>query len=156
MQMSINHLMEKALPAYIGRLPQDPAKYSPSDIRIGIQQLISHDEMILAQALADAGLTLHPESEDLLAMAGLLALTQQNWTEAVQLLEQLLSVQAELAPAMTYKMLVRALRCNLDLARAQRILAQGLARWPDDAELLQEQDDFLDGPAIMPAPGMSN
>jgi len=57
---------------------------------------------------------------------------------------------------MTYKMLVRALRCNLDLARAQRILAQGLAQWPSDAELLMEQEDFLEGPAIMPAPGMSN
>ncbi len=156
MQKSIAHLMEKALPAYIGRLPQDPAQYSPADIRIGIQHLLSCQEMDLAQALADAGLALHPDSEDLLAMAGLMALTQQNWVEAVQLLEQLLTVQGPLAPAMTYKMLVRALRCNLDLARAQRILTQGLAQWPGDAELLHEQDDFLDGPAIMPAPGMSN
>jgi uncharacterized protein HemY len=156
MQISIAQLMEKALPAYIGRLPQDPAKYSPADIRIGIQHLLSTQENALAQALADAGLALHPHSEDLLAMAGLMALTQQNWSEAVQLLEQLLSVQGAMAPAMTYKMLVRALRCNLDLARAQRILAQGLAQWPHDTELLHEQDDFLDGPAIMPTPGMSN
>ena len=67
MQISIASLMEKALPAYIGRLPQDPAKYSPSDIRVGIQQLIISEETDLAQALADAGLALHPESEDLLA-----------------------------------------------------------------------------------------
>jgi uncharacterized protein HemY len=156
MQISIAQLMEKALPAYIGRLPQDSDKYSPADIRIGIQHLLSTQEMALAQALADAGLALHPDSEDLLAMAGLMALTQQNWTEAVQLLEQLLAVQGSAAPAMTYKMLVRALRCNLDLARAQRILAQGMAQWPGDAELLMEQEDFLEGPAIMPAPGMSN
>jgi uncharacterized protein HemY len=156
MQISIASLMEKALPAYIGRLPQDPAKYSPSDIRVGIQQLIISEETDLAQALADAGLALHPESEDLLAMGGLMALTQQNWIEAVHLLEQLLRVQGAQAPAMTYKMLVRALRCNLDFARAQRILAQGLAQWPSDNELLLEQDDFLDGPAIMPAPSMSN
>ncbi len=156
MQNSIAQLMEKALPAYIGRLPQDPAKYSPADIRIGIQQLIANEQMALAQALMDAGLALHPESEDLLAMGGLMALTQQNWIEAVHLLEQLLEVQGPAAPAMTYKMLVRALRCNLDLARAQRILAQGLAQWPADAELLMEQEDFLEGPAIMPAPGMSN
>lgn len=156
MQISIAQLMEKALPAYIGRLPQDPAKYSAADLRIGIQHLLSSQETELAQALADAGLALYPDSPDLLAMAGLMALTQQNWSEAVQLLEQLLSVQGPTAPAMTYKMLVRALRCNLDLARAQRILAQGLAQWPSDAELLKEQDDFLDGPAIMPTPGMSN
>jgi len=156
MQNSIAQLMEKALPAYIGRLPQDPVKYSPADIRIGIQQLIANEEMALAQALMDAGLALHPKSEDLLAMGGLMALTQQNWIEAVHLLEQLLAVQGAQAPAMTYKMLVRALRCNLDLARAQRILAQGLAQWPADTELLIEQEDFLEGPAIMPAPGMSN
>ncbi len=156
MQMSIAHLMEKALPAYIGRLPQDAAKYSPADIRIGIQQLIQNDEMPLAQALADAALALHPDSEDLLAMAGLMALTQQNWAEAVQLLEHLLQVQDSQAPAMTYKMLVRALRCNLDLARAQRILAQGLTQWPADADLLTEQEDFLDGPAVMPTPGAMN
>jgi uncharacterized protein HemY len=154
--MSITRLMEKALPAYVGRLPLDPVKYSPSDIRHGIQQLINHNEMPLAQALADAGLALHPDSEDLLAMAGLMALTQQNWSEAVELLEQLLQVQGTQAPVMTYKMLVRALRCNLDLARAQRILAQGLGRWPDNETLVEEQDDFLDGPAMMPAPELTN
>lgn len=156
MQNSIAHLMEKALPAYIGRLPQEPDKYSPADIRIGIQHLIQNEEMLLAQALADAGLSLHPDSEDLLAMAGLMALTQQDWNEAVLLLEHLLQVQDLQAPAMTYKMLVRALRCNLDLARAQRILAQGLSRWPGDADLLIEQNDFLDGPAVMPTPGAMN
>jgi hypothetical protein len=154
--MSITRLMEKALPAYAGRLPLDPVKYSPSDIRHGIQQLINNNEMPLAQALADAGLALHPGSEDLLAMAGLMALTQQNWPEAVELLEELLQVQGALAPVMTYKMLVRALRCNLDLARAQRILAQGLARWPGNDTLVEEQDDFLDGPAIMPSPESTN
>ena len=51
MQNSIAQLMEKALPAYIGRLPQDPAKYSPADIRVGIQQLIISEETDLAQAL---------------------------------------------------------------------------------------------------------
>jgi len=65
-------------------------------------------------------------------------------------------VQGTQAPVMTYKMLVRALRCNLDLARAQRILAQGLGRWPDNETLVEEQDDFLDGPAMMPAPELTN
>jgi uncharacterized protein HemY len=156
MQLTITHLMEKALPAFAGRLPLDPVKFSPSDIRHGIQQLVNNNEMPLAQALVDAGLTLYPESEDLLAMGGLMALTQQNWTEAVELLEQLLKVQGPHAPVMTYKMLVRAQRCNLDLARAQRILAQGLAQWPQDPTLLEEQDDFLDGPAVMPSPELTN
>lgn len=156
MQISVTHLMEKALPDYVGRLPQDPVKYSPSDLRMGIQKLVMSNEMTLAQALADAGLAMHPKSEDLLAMSGLIALTQENWAEAAQHLEQLLSVQGTKAPVMTYKMLVRAQRCNLDLARAQRILAQGLAQWPQDPSLLEEQDDFLDGPAVMPSPELTN
>lgn len=155
MQAHLTQLMQEALPAYLGRLPQDPAQYSPADIRMGIQSLVSSGNMALAQALTDAGLSLHPDSEDLLAMGGLMALAQDAWGDAVVLLEQLLEVQGERAPAMTYRMLVRALRCNLEMARAQRVLAQGLAQWPQDADLLGEQDEFLDGPAVMPAPSKS-
>ena len=48
----------------------DLARFSPSDIREGIQMLVAEDKNDLAQALADAGISLHPHSEDILAMAG--------------------------------------------------------------------------------------
>ncbi len=155
-QLQLVELMQQALPDVASRLPKDSGKYSPADIRIGIQNLVAQGEMPLAQALVDAGLSLHPDSEDMLAMGGLMALTQQDWGDAIVLLEQLLQTQGSQAPAMTYQMLVRALRCNLEPARAQRVLTQGLQAWPQDASLLSEQDDFLGGPAVMPTPRMSN
>lgn len=152
MNTSLTQLMQYALASAGAALPPEPSPYSPADIRQGIQLLAANGEMPLAQALADAGLSLYPESEDLLAMGGLMALTRQEWGDATALLEHLLELQGENAPAMTYRMLVRALRCNLEPARAQRVLWQGLQAWPQDADLQQEQAEFIDGPCWMPAP----
>jgi len=156
MTHSLAQLMQQALPDLAGKLPSEPSLYSPADIRMGIQKLAASGEMALAQALADAGLSLYPESEDLLAMGGLMALTRQEWGDATALLEHLMEVQGSQAPAMTYRMLVRALRCNLEPARAQRVLWQGLQAWPQDKDLLQEQAEFMDGPCPMPTPQMHN
>ena len=156
MNTSLTQLMQYALASTGAALPQEPNTYSPADIRQGIQLLAANGEMQLAQALADAGLSLYPESEDLLAMGGLMALTRQEWGDATALLEHLLEVQGSKAPAMSYRMLVRALRCNLEPARAQRVLWQGLQAWPQDSDLLQEQAEFMDGPCPMPTPQMHN
>ncbi|MEY3549537.1 MAG: hypothetical protein RL520_205 [Pseudomonadota bacterium] len=155
-QIQLVELMQHAMPGHSEKLPKDPSKYTPADIRMGIQAFAAQGNMVMAHALTDAGLTLHPNSEDLLAMAGLMALTSEDWGDAIVLLEQLLQVQGANAPAMTYRMLVRALRCNLEPARAQRVLIQGFKAWPNDADLLGEKDDFFDGPAVMPAPSSSN
>ena len=152
MNTSLLHLMQQALPDLATMLPTEPSRFSTSEIRLGIQRLAANGEMLLAQALADAGLSLHPESEELLAMAGLMALTRQEWGDATALLEHLLEIQGEKAPPMTYRMLVRALRCNLEPARAQRVLWQGLQAWPQDQDLQQEQAEFIDGPCWMPSP----
>lgn len=135
---------------------KDPRKYSPMEIRMGIQELAANKQMVMAQALTDASLALYPDSPDLLAMAGLMALANEDWGDAIELLQQLLKVQGIHAPVMTYRMLVRALRCNLEPARAQRILMQGLHAWPQDADLLSEKDSFFEGPAVMPAPSGIN
>jgi hypothetical protein len=154
--MPLVELMQTAMPGHAEKLPKDPRKYSPADIRLGIQAFAAQGNMVMAHALTDAGLTLHPQSEDLLAMAGLMALTSEDWGDAIALFEQLLQVQGAHATAMTYRMLVRALRCNLEPARAQRVLMQGFQAWPNDADLLGEKDDFFDGPAVMPAPSSTN
>lgn len=155
MSSTVAELMQHAMVAQ-GFDFKEPQKYSPAEIRMGIQYLASQGDMVMAQALTDAALSMHPNSEDLLAIASLMALTGQDWGDAIVLLEQLMSIQAERAPAMTYRMLVRALRCNLEPARAQRVLMQGLKAWPQDQDLMGEKDDLLDGPAVMPAPSMAN
>jgi hypothetical protein len=53
--------------------------------------------------------------------------------------------------------MVRALRCNLDPARALEIASQGLALYPQQLELLAEKlslDDFSD--SMLPTAGLKH
>ncbi len=133
---------------------KDVSRFSPSDIRLGIQWLMSEEQNDLAQALADAGVALYPQSEDILAMGGLLAMTRQDWSLAIELLRDLREVQQERTQPMTYRMLARALYCNLDPADAIQVVEQGLAFWPQDADLLQEREVMGEHLMAMPATGL--
>jgi len=116
------------------------SRFTPADFRTGIQWLLSEDKIALAQALADAGLSLHPDSEDVLAVAGLLAAAQQDWPLAIELLKDLCDVQGDKVQPMTYQMLARALYCNLDLPQARQALDDGLTAWPASPLLLGEME----------------
>jgi len=116
----------------------DVAHFSPTDFRQGIQWLLSQNQDDLAQALAEAGLSLHPHNQEVLAMAGLLAMTREDWPLAVELLEDLYEVQGEQTQPMTYQMLARAHFCNLQRAEAVQVLTAALQAWPDDAMLREE------------------
>jgi uncharacterized protein HemY len=118
----------------------DVARFSPTDIRLGIQWLMAEEKNDMAQALADAGIAIHPQSEDILAMAGLLAMTRQDWPLAIELLADLQAIQQERTQPMTYRMLARALVCFLEPAEAAHVIEQGLAHWPADADLLAERE----------------
>jgi len=124
----------------------DVSKFSPMEIREAIQSLVTEGKDALANALGDAGLSLYPDSEDILAITGLLALMRQDWPYAVDLMEQLHQLQGENTPAFTYVMLVRALRCNLEPVRAAHVCHQGLKQYPGQIELLAESlllEDFM-------------
>jgi uncharacterized protein HemY len=114
------------------------SRFTPTDFRTGIQWLLSEDKIALAQALADAGLSLHPESEDVLAVAGLLAAAQQDWPLAIELLKDLRAIQGDSTQPMTYQMLARAQYCNLDVPQARQTLDEGLMAWPSNPLLLGE------------------
>jgi len=100
--------------------------------------LVSEGKDALAIALGDAGLSLYPESEDILAITGLLSLMRQEWAQAVDLIESLRAIQGENTPPFTYVMLVRALRCNLEPVRALAVVNEGLKKYPDQIELTAE------------------
>ena len=128
-------------------------RFSPAEIRESIQTLVATEQLELASALGDAGLSLYPHSEDMLAISSLLAMTNQDWQLAVELLEELTQVQGDKTPPFTYVMFVRALRCNLDPVRALEVAKQGLALYPQQVELMAEKlslDDFSD--SMMPTP----
>jgi hypothetical protein len=127
--------------AQIGRMLSDRevSRFKPAEIREAIQTLVTEGKDGLAIALGDAGLSLYPDSEDILAITGLLALMRQEWSLAVELMDQLRDVQQDKTPPFTYVMLVRALRCNLDPVRALEVVNQGLAKYPDQVELAAEK-----------------
>jgi len=114
-------------------------RFSPAEIREAIQSLVATEQIELANALGDAGLSLYPNSEDILAITSLLAMMNQDWSLAVELIDELMVIQGTNTPPFTYVMLVRALRCNLDPARALQVARDGLALYPQQVELLAEK-----------------
>jgi Tfp pilus assembly protein PilF len=111
---------------------------TPSEIRLDIQKLIQQEQLELAQALGDAGLSLHPKSEDMLAICALLAMSRGDWAESMRLLHELQEVQGDTAPASTYWLLARCNRCIGDHANAGAILEAGMRRYPNSPELQAE------------------
>ena len=135
---------------------KEVSRFTPIDFRLGIQWLVTQDKPDLAQALAEAGLSLFPESEDILAISGLLSMSRQDWSLAVELLQDLIAVQQERVQPMTFQMLARALACNLDLAEAHQVLDKALQYWPQDATLLSEKLAMSASQDVLSAPTHTN
>ena len=132
------------------------SRFTPADFRLGIQWLVSEDQNDMAQALAEAGLALFPLSEDILAISGLLAITRQDWPLAIELLQDLVTLQKDNVQPMTCQMLARALACNLDIAEAHQVLDQAMKLWPNNPELEQEKSAMTLSQVVMSAPTQSN
>jgi len=124
--------------------PVQVSRFTPAEIRLAIQTLMAEDRDALAYALGDAGLALHPDSEDILAITSLLAVMREDWPQAVDLLRQLMEMQGDKATVFTHAMLIRSLRCDLELAAAFEAARIALAYFPDHAELLKEYDALSD------------
>ena len=135
---------------------REATRFDPTDFREGIQWLVTNEEQDLAQALAEAGLALYPESEDILAMAGLLAMTRNDWPLAIELLQDLMTLQMSNVQPTTCIMLARALACNLDLAQAHEVLGLALRIWPFDDTLLQEKHALQGAHQVIAAPATQN
>jgi len=66
----------------------------------------------------------------------------------------LMEIQGQMTPPFTLVMMVRALRCNLDPARALEVVTKGLSLYPQQLELQAEKlalDDFSN--SMMPTAG---
>ena len=117
---------------------RDVSKFSAAEIRQTMADLVAADQIPLANALAAAGQSLYPESEDILAMSSLLAEIQQDWTAAEELLHKLVEAQGEAATPLTWLHLIRVLRCQCEPGKALQAAQQAMAAHPTDTNLLEE------------------
>ena len=151
MQVELQNAMQHLVATQSLNL-KEISRFTPSDFRLGIQWLVSEEQNDMAQALAEAGLALFPLSEDILAISGLLAITRQDWPLAIELLQDLVTLQKDNVQPMTCQMLARALACNLDIAEAHQVLDQAMKLWPNNLELEQEKSAMTLSQDVMSAP----
>jgi len=114
------------------------SKYSPEEIRETISKLVAEDKTDLAFALSQSGLALYPDSEDVLAIAGLLAMLKEDWVESAAILNHLIEIQADRTPVTTHIMFIRALRCALEPAAALSAVMLAHEQYPNHPELEKE------------------
>ena len=155
MQVELQNAMQHLVASQSLNL-KEISRFTPSDFRLGIQWLVSEEQNDMAQALAEAGLALFPLSEDILAISGLLAITRQDWPLAIELLQDLVTLQKDKVQPMTCQMLARALACNLDIAEAHQVLDQAMKLWPNNTELEQEKSAMTLSQDVMSAPSQYN
>ena len=155
MQVELQNAMQHLVATQSLNL-KEISRFTPADFRVGIQWLVSEEQNDMAQALAEAGLALFPLSEDILAISGLLAITRQDWPLAIELLQDLVTLQKDKVQPMTCQMLARALACNLDIAEAHQVLDQAMKLWPNNPELEQEKSAMTLSQVVMSAPAQSN
>ena len=155
MQVELQNAMQHLVATQSLNL-KEISRFTPADFRVGIQWLVSEDQNDMAQALAEAGLALFPLSEDILAISGLLAITRQDWPLAIELLQDLVTLQKDNVQPMTCQMLARALACNLDIAEAHQVLDQAMKLWPNNPELEQEKSAMTLSQDVMSVPSQSN
>lgn len=128
--------------AVSGQLPsmRVVSQFSAAEIRQTLADLVAADRLDLANALADAGQSLYPDSEDILAICALLAEIQRDWTAAEDLLRQLVNKQGAATTAFTWRHLIRVLRCQCEPGKALLVAKQAMAAYPEDPLL---NDEFL-------------
>ena len=119
---------------------RDVSAFSAGEIRQTMADLVAANRVDLANALAAAGQSLYPESEEILAICALLAEIQHDWTGAEELLRKLVSKQGAAATPFTWRHLIRVLRCQCEPGKALQVAQQAMLAHPTDATL---SDEFL-------------
>lgn len=119
---------------------REVSKFTAAEIRQTMADLVRADHMDLADALSAAGLSLYPESEDILAISALLAEVKRDWATAEQLLTQLVTQQGQETTATTWLHLIRVLRSQCEPGRALLIATKAMAAHPADKSL---HDEYL-------------
>lgn len=131
--------------AYGRMVPErEISQFSAAQIRESIAELVRDDKLPLADALLDAGLSLYPESEDILAIGALLAEVKEDWARAKKLMQRLMDLQGDSVTSTGWMHWVRILRCNHDYHQALHDTARALKHYPEHAGLNEERASLLE------------
>jgi hypothetical protein len=114
------------------------SEFTASEVREAISALVAEDKTALADALCEAGLSLHPSDENILSMAALMANLHQDWARSEQYLRELMDIQGASATEFTWNMLVRVLRCQCEPLEALTMAKAGLSNHPSSVDLKRE------------------
>ena len=135
------------------------SRFSAGEIREAVSGLLASDQQSLADALCEAGLSLYPRDENMLAIASLMANFHEDWVRAEGYIRDLIDLHHGRATAFTWHMLVRNLRCQLEPIEALKAARQGLAQHPDSSDLLRESQELIalfgEASVLIPAGGTS-
>lgn len=137
----MSHLSQTLMSqAFVGPMviDREVSGFSAGEIREAISDLVVQGRMDLASALGDAGFSLYPDSEDILAMVALLAEMRQDWSTAEEMLARLLLKQGSNAPAASWQHYARVLRCLCEWKAALLILRRALEFYPGHPALMDE------------------
>lgn len=121
---------------------EQASSFTAAEIRQAIAYWVGRDRLDIADALVAAGMSLYPQSEDILAVGALLAEINQDWAQAQDCLEQLIELQGERATGESWFHLVRVMRCRSANHAAFRAATHGTKKHPDHAGLAQEYDEL--------------
>ena len=116
----------------------DMSDLTPAQIRESIQWLVAKDQVEEAHEFVKKSLVLFPDNEEVLAIGSLVSVVRQDWQEAVLLLKKLYSIQGDRTAALTYQLHIRALRCNFQLDQALDMAKNGLCRFPENLEIVED------------------
>lgn len=122
---------------------REVSRFSATEIREAIAKLVSDNRTDLAQALGDAGLSLYPEHPEILAITTLLAEMRHDWVAADKLIEQLVHLQADATPVVTWQHWIRILRSQCEHQKAFKVVKAALSLYPDQPVLLQERASLV-------------
>ena len=132
--------------------PFSVARFSPAEIRTAMSELVADDQLLLADALGVAALSLYPKSEDILATCALLAEVRQDWVEADALLGRMVALNGMSATPTTWLHWMRVIQCRHDTERALTVGDLAVCEHPHDAPLQRTLAELTEIAREMPQP----
>lgn len=120
----------------------DVSNFTASEVREAISALVTENNLALADALCEAGLSLHPGDENILSMAALMANIHQDWDRSEVYLRELMAVQTNGSTEFTWNLLVRVLRCQGEPIEALSVAKAGLLIHYHSVDLKREIDEL--------------